>query len=140
MELFKKNRWVIIIAILVFSGLFLSQTAFAQLVPPDCRRGGDMLNCDFNDLKTMFIAIVNFLLQSSGVIALLFVLYGGIRMMLSGGNQQVIAEAKQTVFNALLGLLIIASAFILINAILGTLGSSIGNFDNLIEMFNFSTS
>lgn len=69
---------------------------------------------NFQDIWTIAINIVDILLRIIGVVAVLFIIYGGIRYIISQGDSGGIATAKQTIMRAVIGLAIaIASVFIL---------------------------
>ena len=53
----------------------------------------------------------------------LFSIYGGIRMIVAQGNSEALQGARNTILNAVIGLLITVSAAVVINFIGGTLGA-----------------
>lgn len=61
--------------------------------------------------------IFNFAIWISGTIAFLFFLYGGIRYLVSSGKPDAITSAKSQTTNALLGLLILFSSFLLLKTL-----------------------
>lgn len=67
------------------------------------------------------LAIVDILLRIAGLIAVVFVLYGGIRLVLSEGEPDKFKQAKGTIFNAIIGLLIVIIATAVVNLVGGTL-------------------
>lgn len=58
--------------------------------------------------------LIQFLLQIAGLIAVLFVVHGGF-LYVTGGISDKKEEGKKAVFNALLGLLVALSAWIVVN-------------------------
>lgn len=56
------------------------------------------------------------------VAALLWLIYGGIRWIISGGDKEATAHAKGTVTSALIGLVIVLAAWIIINLLLTLFG------------------
>lgn len=52
------------------------------------------------------------------IIALAFLILGGIKWIMSGGDKEGTQKAKETITSALIGLAVVISAFILINLLL----------------------
>lgn len=65
---------------------------------------------------------INIVLFVAFVAALLWLIFGGIRWITSGGDKEGTAKAKGTVTSALIGLVIVLGAWILINVILQFFG------------------
>ncbi|OGF21659.1 hypothetical protein A2316_01215 [Candidatus Falkowbacteria bacterium RIFOXYB2_FULL_38_15] len=55
--------------------------------------------------------IINVFLSVLGVIFLILLIYSGARWMMAGGNEESITKAKQTIYRAIIGLLIIAASY-----------------------------
>src|SRR3989344_6158133 len=71
------------------------------------------LNC----IHVVFQNIVNWALIFAGVAALFFVIYAGIKYVTSGGEEEKIKSARETLTYALIGLVIIILSFAIINII-----------------------
>jgi hypothetical protein len=74
------------------------------------------------DILLVALAIVDILLHVAGLVAVGFVMYGGVRYSTSQGNPDEAAKAQSTVFNALIGLLLTVVAI----ALVSFLGKNIG--------------
>lgn len=95
--------------------LVSAQAAAAQAVGvPNPISGGDLQSVLFN--------VVNALLLFAGAVAVLFLIIGGFRYVVSTGNEQQVSGAKQTILYAILGLIIIFVAFVLVTLLQGWLG------------------
>ncbi len=84
-----------------------------------------------NDL-TMPSLIAAFIILTLIVASLSFVfalLFGGIKWILSGGRKEKTDEAKNQIVNALIGLLIIFSAWAIINFVSLFFGIELTNFN-----------
>ena len=57
--------------------------------------------------------IIQAVLASVGVLFLILTVYGGVTWMLSRGNEQQAAKAKSILTNAIIGLIIVLSAYII---------------------------
>jgi len=55
-----------------------------------------------------------------GIIAVVVVLLGGFKWMVAGGNEDKIADAKKTIIAGLIGLVIIISAYAIVQIIVST--------------------
>lgn len=84
---------------------------------------------DFSDLcsktfkaETLVGYAVNVAIFVAFVAALLWLIYGGIRWIISGGDKEATAKAKGTVTSALIGLVIVLAAWIIINLLLTLFG------------------
>ena len=62
-------------------------------------------------------AVYIFLSGTMGIIAALMVMWGGIKWMTASGNISKIADAKETIYSALIALLLTLGAYILLNTI-----------------------
>lgn len=56
------------------------------------------------------------------IAALVFLIWGGIKWIMSGGDKEGTGKAKETVTSALIGLAIVLGAWILINVVLNFFG------------------
>lgn len=67
-----------------------------------------------SDVPLVLLAIVDDLLRIAGIVAVAFVIYGGIRLITSEGNPESSSKARETILNALIGLVIaiVAIAFV----------------------------
>lgn len=63
------------------------------------------------DLKTKIANIINIVLGFLGIIAVVMIVYSGFRWMMAGGNEDTVREAKGTLKNALIGLVIVFLAY-----------------------------
>lgn len=65
--------------------------------------------------------LINTLLVYGGVLALLFIIFGGFRYIISLGNPESVEKARNTVLYAILGLIIIFLAYFLVAYVLADL-------------------
>ncbi len=78
------------------------------------------------DLFTIIGRIINVALGFVGIILLGLLLYAGYLWMTSGGDSAKIEQAKSYIRNAIIGLIIIASSFAIVNFILAQLAGVTG--------------
>lgn len=66
--------------------------------------------------------IYNIVLAIMGAVAVLIIVIGGFKYIVSQGNPQDIAAAKNTIIYALVGLLVIIAAFAIVNFVIQGVG------------------
>lgn len=65
--------------------------------------------------------VLNILFSILGAISLLFVTYGGFKYVISRGEPQSVAKAKDTILYAVIGLVIALLATVIVNFVIGKL-------------------
>src|SRR5207248_2195660 len=93
--------------------------AYAQVTKPNVPN--PVSGTSFGDILT---AIINALLLFAGAVAVLFLIIGGFRYVVSAGNPEQVEAAKKTILYAILGLIVIFIAFVLVKLIQQYLGVS----------------
>ena len=63
--------------------------------------------------------IINLLLFIIGAIAVIMVIIGGLRYVLSGGDANAVTSAKNTILYAIVGLAIAILAYAIVNFVVG---------------------
>ena len=82
---------------------------------------------DNGEAKFVWTIILNISADLSlivGYVALIFLIYGGFKYILSTGEPQGVSTAKKTITNALIGLAISILATIIVNTIIMVVGGS----------------
>ena len=69
-------------------------------------------------------SLTNTLLFIVGILAVIMLIIGGLRYVVSGGNSTAVTAAKNTILYAIVGLVVSFLAFAAINFILGNLGAA----------------
>lgn len=72
----------------------------------------------------VFTSIVNTALFVIGAVAVLMLIYGGIKYTISGGDEKAITSAKNTILYAVVGIIIAVLAYAIINFVLTSLMST----------------
>jgi hypothetical protein len=67
------------------------------------------------DPKTVVTSIINYSLFFIGAIALVFVIYGGIMYITSGGDSEKTTKARNTLLYAILGIIIVAISLVIVS-------------------------
>ncbi len=97
--------------------LGMAQTAFAQVRRPTIDNP-----VSGTSLGEVLASIINALLLFAGAVAVLFLIIGGFRYVVSTGNPEQVDAARKTILYAILGLIIIFIAFVLTRLIQQYLG------------------
>ena len=93
------------------------------------REGAEAARCDecpenlFGDAG-IFKTITNTVLYIVGVIAVIMLIIGGIKYVISGGDAKKVTDAKNTVLYAIIGLIIAFLAFAIVNFVITSLPAS----------------
>lgn len=72
----------------------------------------------------IFIKITNTLLFIIGAIAVVMLIYGGIRYTISGGKADAVKAAKDTILYAIVGIVVAVLAFAAVNFVIGQIGQT----------------
>jgi hypothetical protein len=74
------------------------------------------------EISDVIIRIVQYVLGLVGVVLFAMLIYGGFMYMTSAGNEEQIKKAKNVLTYAIIGIVIIAMAFLITQFIIGALG------------------
>ncbi|MDO4742284.1 MAG: pilin [Candidatus Saccharibacteria bacterium] len=92
------------------------------------QEGAESLKCDgcpsnlFGE-DGVFKSITNTVLYIVGAIAVIMLIIGGIKYVVSGGDSKKVTDAKNTILYAIIGLLICFFAFAIVNFVIAALPS-----------------
>ena len=93
-------------------------------------RGNDQ-PIDLFGVGGTFSTITNVLLFIVGAIAVIMIVIGGLRYVTSGGNQNAVTAAKNTILYAIIGIIVAILAYAAINFVLGSLLPGDGSGTNV---------
>lgn len=85
-----------------------------RTVQGECRIMGNFRIDKIDDLLAIGLAIMEILLFVAGVVAIAYIIYGGFRYVLSQGEPENTKIAKNSVLNAIIGLLIAIMATVIV--------------------------
>ncbi|PLS81075.1 hypothetical protein CYG49_02995 [Candidatus Saccharibacteria bacterium] len=72
----------------------------------------------------IFQTVVNILLFVVGAVAVIMLIIGGIRYVISGGDQGAVTSAKNTILYAIVGIVVAFLAYALVNFVITQLNTS----------------
>lgn len=93
-------------------------SAAQQLVPVACN---DQQTCGTCEFVQLINNVIRFFITFASIAATLMILYGGFKLVTSGGDVSAKTTAKSIITNVLIGYVLILAAFLVINTILGVL-------------------
>ncbi|HMQ01931.1 MAG TPA: pilin [Candidatus Doudnabacteria bacterium] len=76
--------------------------------PPGFRCGGEQT------IGQLFFVVTSWALGIAFFVAVIILIVGGFRYMLAGGNEESASAGRKTIFNALIGLIIIVLSFVIV--------------------------
>lgn len=79
--------------------------------------GGSMPNSGQASLENILRVGINYLYIVVVILALIFIIWGGINWIMSSGDKQKLAQARQKIVFAILGLVIAFLSFAILNFI-----------------------
>ncbi len=99
--------------------------------PGQCKVGEDSQGIDLCQLRNpapgqlvgtsnvddLVTKLVNILLSFAGAIAVIFLVIGGFRYVVSQGNEEAMERAKKTLLSAIIGIVVIIMAFAVVNIV-----------------------
>ena len=84
-------------------------------------------NKNKNALPTIITIILNSIIAVSGLVAVVFVVIGGINYITSTGDASKLEKAKKTILYATIGLVICALSFAIVNWTISIFENSVGS-------------
>ena len=71
----------------------------------------------------IFTAAINWFLGLVGLIAVLMLIIGGFRILMSGGNQESVTKGKNTILYAIVGIIVIIFSYAIVHTITSKLAN-----------------
>jgi hypothetical protein len=120
----QKSVLLFITSILGLAVLFIlvsSQpaSAYSLMEGVNAARGNNVPTALFTSTG-IITKIINFMLFIAGALAVIMIIFGGLRYVTSAGNSSSVTAAKNTILYAIVGLLVAFLAYAAINFVLGT--------------------
>jgi hypothetical protein len=82
----------------------------------------------FGSLEAIFTNLVQFVVAFSGIALFIMLLVGGFSFLFSGGDPKKLEQARGTITNAIIGLIVIIGAYVIIKIIEVFTGAKISSF------------
>ncbi len=117
--------------VLAFAGAFVPVLATpllarAQQVNANTALGTwDFTPFRITDFPSAIKSVINIMLIAAAMIAVIYLIIGGYQYVTAGGNADSASAARTTILNALIGLVIIFSAFAIVNFVVSKFLSNV---------------
>jgi len=102
--------------------LLSAVSAFAQSISISPPEGSLPIGSAGVKLENIPGFIINWLFIIGLIVAVAFLIYGGIKWILSGGDKTAVESARNHIIAAIIGLIIIVGAFFIVSIIFSVLG------------------
>lgn len=113
----------------IFAASAFAQSPFKQQFNLDApNQAAPLQNVQIADFP-QFVVTLLFIIGI--VIAVVFLIYGGIRWIVSGGDKTAVESARNHIIAAIIGLIIVVAAFFIINFVFTILTGVPFSFQNL---------
>ena len=128
----KKALKYVLPAVIILVGVLMLMPEASALT---LQEGAEAARCDgcpanlFGDTG-VFKKVTNTILYIVGIIAVVMLIIGGIKYVVSGGDSTKVTDAKNTVLYAIIGLVIAFLAFAIVNFVITALPNSDENNNN----------
>lgn len=90
----------------------------------NCAKGDQTPTNLFDGDNSIFKNIVNILLFLVGAVSVIMLIFGGIKYVTSGGAQDQVTSAKNTIMYAIIGIIVALLAFAVVNFVVGGLSTT----------------
>lgn len=119
-----------ILTALAGTPLYLAMAASSFAAPETnlnpCPKAGQFnVLCGFNDMGAVLGFIITIAFIIAILIALFFLVWGGIKWISSGGDKGGVEAARNQIIAAVIGLIVVFLAFFILNLVLGLFGLSL---------------
>lgn len=120
-------RGILIALALVFSSILLPAPLGASTLWRACEGVTDSAVCDGKDEQAddFISTLMDVLIWVVGILAILMIIWGGMKYVLSGGSAEKITNAKNTILYAVIGLVVAIFAYAVITWLIGYLQDDI---------------
>lgn len=121
----------IILPVLVLGAVLVGVSGAVDVSALTLQEGAEAARCDgcpknlFGDAG-VFKKITNTILYIVGIMAVIMLIIGGIKYVISGGDAKKVTDAKNTVLYAIIGLVVAFLAFAIVNFVISALPGGAG--------------
>ena len=110
------KKYFLVILSFIASSLLSPQIAAAASVDPCSENGSRPIWCGPSvSFGVILGSVIQFIFIIAVILALAFIIYGGIRWITSGGDKGGVETARNTIISAIIGLIVVVLAYFVIN-------------------------
>mgnify|MGYP001568671905 CR=1 FL=1 len=102
----------------------------AEVKADPCPKSGafkplcDITGANFGQFVGNFVTA---LMVLAALISLVFLIYGGVKWIMSEGDKTAVETARQTIIGAIVGLVVVFLSYLIVSIILGLFGITLAN-------------
>lgn len=115
------------LVILSFAAMLMPFSSFAAALPGSDGTLCSSLNgvrCDAVGPNDLITKVINILLAVAFLVAVLFLIVGGFRYIMSAGNAETAEAGRNTIINSLIGIVVIILAYVIVRVVSNAVGGS----------------
>ncbi|OGH93059.1 MAG: hypothetical protein A2563_04765 [Candidatus Magasanikbacteria bacterium RIFOXYD1_FULL_40_23] len=116
--MFKKLLFVFLFSLMLLGSVLPAAAQFGLKETASKAQYGES-----TDIYTTIGDIVNVVLSFTGIIFLAIIFYGGLRWMTARGDEAKITKAKEAMYAAIIGFILVTAAYALSSFVIGRLTS-----------------
>jgi hypothetical protein len=122
-----KNKLIILATGIPF--LTFAQSAFADVNPCTGADGISKILCGFtgDNMGKVIGGILNFMFVVAIIFSLAYLVYGGIKWIISEGDKQKVADARGHIMAAIIGLVLVFLSYFILTLVLKIFGLDLNN-------------
>ena len=111
---------------------------FGQITPPV----GGMGQNPVSDLTSLISLLIRIVFIVAGILLLIYLLWGALDVIISGGDKEKLSKAQNKITNALIGIILMVAAIAIFGVITGDVLGIIKNTDKgwIIDIPSFKPS
>jgi len=87
-----------------------------------------------SDVGDIFNKVLGFVLVIAGILVFAYLIWGGVEWITSGGDSGKTEKARNKITGAIVGLVILVSAYAIFKLVLELLGLSVGDMFNVTKL------
>ncbi|OGN04781.1 MAG: hypothetical protein A2831_01945 [Candidatus Yanofskybacteria bacterium RIFCSPHIGHO2_01_FULL_44_17] len=107
------------------AALLLPVMSLAAITQPDINLGGTAITLD--EVIDRIEQVANFLIIISVIIAVIFIIWGGIKYMTSSGDPKKAEAARGVIINGIIGAAVVLGVGVILNTVKGLLARTFFN-------------
>ncbi len=116
------NRRTILTAVAVLAVLMPVFVLAANLPVPTPPTGGEAI--DLDEIEDLVKRIAQFLIVISVIVAVIFIIWGGVMYMAARGDEDRAGKAKETIFNGIIGAAVVLGVGVILQTLAGLITRS----------------
>lgn len=121
-----KNITKTVLTATTITAVLLPVLALAVVLPTPTPpiSGGPEGAVDLSEIQSLIERVANFLIIISVIIAVIFIIWGGMMYMAARGNEEQAGKAKTTIFNGIIGALVVLGVGVILQTLAGVITRS----------------